>query len=33
MLAPLVIVEIVTEVEVVKVPAAGLNVGVAHWMV
>ena len=33
MVAPPVVVLMVTEVEVVKVPAAGLKVGVAHWMV
>ena len=33
MLAPLVLVLMVTDVEVVKVPAAGLYVGAAHWIV
>ena len=33
MVAPLVLVVMVTAVEVMKVPAAGLNAGVAHWMV
>ena len=32
MVAPLVVVVMVTAVEVVKVPAAGLKLGAAHWM-
>ena len=33
MLAPPVAVEMVTDADVVKVPAAGLKLGLAHWMV